>query len=58
MLTRKLILNSINDFRNHNFNIERAKEAATLLEGTHDFRTFMNVSNEDRTVNCYKYTQN
>lgn len=35
--------------RNEDFQIERLKEAAKLLEGIHDFRTFMKVSKEQRT---------
>lgn len=37
-------------YRNKGFDIERAKEVAEMLTGVHDFRTFMSVSRETRTV--------
>lgn len=37
-------------YRNHGFDIERVKAAAKQLEGVHDFRSFMHVSKEQRTV--------
>lgn len=36
--------------RNEGFQIDRLKEAAQMLEGVHDFRTFMKVSKEQRTM--------
>lgn len=36
--------------RNRGFEIERAKEVAEMLVGVHDFRTFMSVSREQKTV--------
>lgn len=35
----------------HGFDIERAKEVAKMLEGLHDFRSFMKKSKEEKTVN-------
>lgn len=37
-------------YRNQGFDIRRVEESAKQLEGIHDFRTFMKVSKEDRTV--------
>lgn len=36
-------------FRNRDFNIERVREVAKMLEGIHDYRSFMKVSKEQRT---------
>lgn len=36
--------------RNKGFEIERAREVAEMFVGVHDFRSFMNVSREQRTV--------
>lgn len=33
------------------FDIERAEEAAKMMEGLHDFRSFMKKSGEQKTVN-------
>lgn len=41
---RRLIL------RNNGFEIERAREVAQMFVGVHDFRSFMNVSHEQKTV--------
>lgn len=36
--------------RKEGFDIEQVKEAAKQMEGLHDFRTFMKVSKEQKTV--------
>lgn len=33
------------------FDIERAIAAAKMMEGVHDFRAFMKISKEQKTVN-------
>lgn len=40
-------------FRNRLFDIDRAREAANLIKGKHDFRTFMGTTHSDnvRTSN-------
>lgn len=38
------------NYSNEGFEIDRLKEAAKLLEGSHDFRSFMKVSKEQKTV--------
>lgn len=41
-------------YRNKGFDIEKAKEVAEMFTGVHDFRTFMNVSREMRSVTMIK----
>lgn len=38
------------DFRNDGFDIEKVKQAAKQMEGIHDFRSFMKVSKEQKSV--------
>lgn len=37
--------------RNSHFDVERVKRAAAMLVGKHDFRTFMQISRDEKTVN-------
>lgn len=46
---KQYFINEIPSFRNIDFNIERVREVAKMLEGIHDYRSFMKVSKEQRT---------
>lgn len=47
--TDKTFINGIPSSRNTDFSIERVREVAEMLEGIHDYRSFMKVSKEQRT---------
>lgn len=46
---RRNFINTFASFRNIDFNIERVRQVAKMLEGIHDFRSFMKTSKEQRT---------
>lgn len=45
----RFFIDEIPSYRNTDFSIERVREVAKMLEGIHDYRSFMKVSKEQRT---------